>query len=297
MQIESLKMFVDAVALSSFSRAAKVNGVSQSMISQAILNLEKRLGIELIDRTHRPWGLTEKGRLYFNDCKKIVEHYFDLENRIKGLADPIKTIIRVGAIYSVGLRHMDQHIKQFKEQNPQADIQLDYLHPQRVYEYVIDERIDLGIVSFPKTAKNLVIIPWQFEPMVLACHPDSVFADRKKIRPSALDAEKFVGFDRDLVIRREIDRYLKKHDASVEVDLEFDNIESIKRAVEIGSGVSILPVPTLDNEIRNGTIKAIPFTTKEFVRPLGIIQRRGRKQSELVKGFVDLLQKSKKNLL
>jgi DNA-binding transcriptional LysR family regulator len=107
-----------------------------------------------------------------------------------------------------------------------------------------------------------------------------------------LEGQKFVAFDKDLVIRREVDRFLRDHQVAIEVELEFDNIENIKKAVEIGAGVALLPAPTVRREVDNGTLVALPLTEGRLVRPLGIIHHRQHKLSATVLLFMDLLRQA-----
>lgn len=102
---------------------------------------------------------------------------------------------------------------------------------------------------------------------------------------------KMVGFDDDLTIRREIDRVLHLHQAAVNVVMEFDNIETIKRAIEIDAGAGLLPEPTVLREVQSGTLVAVPLDTDELVRPLGIIHRRGKELSTVALRFIELLQR------
>ena len=87
MQLESLKIFCDVVRWASFSRGAAENGISQSSASQAVHQLEARLGVKLIDRSKRPLVLTPQGKVYYEGCKDLVERYLELENRVKALED------------------------------------------------------------------------------------------------------------------------------------------------------------------------------------------------------------------
>jgi DNA-binding transcriptional LysR family regulator len=163
---------------------------------------------------------------------EILDRYYDLESRVRNFHGEIESSVRVGSIYSVGLRHMKTYIQRFSENHPNEHVNIEYLHPERVYECVQSEEVDLGIVSFPQSSRSgLTVIPWRQEPMVVACHPDHRFAKKSTLAPAQLTGENFVAFDRDLAIRREVDRFLKRHNTAVEVVLEFDNIESIKRAV------------------------------------------------------------------
>lgn len=289
MQVEALRIFCDVVRLKSFSRGAEANRVLQSSASQTVHGLEEHLGVMLIDRSRRPWRLTEEGRLFYEGCREVLERYTDLETEIKRIHDEVDSVVRVAAIYSVGLGDMSQFVQQFSAANHGARVQVEYLHPDRVYQSVLDEVVDFGIVSYPRTRKELTVVPWREEAMVLACPPGHRLSQQKKVSAVQIAGEKFVGFERGLPIRKEIDRYLKRNAVAVDVVMEFDNIEAVKRGVEVGSGVSILPEPTLRREVESGTLVAVPFAAKNFVRPLGIIHRRGRKFYPSTQRFMDLL--------
>ena len=290
MQLEALKIFCDVARLGSFSRGAEANDVLQSAASQTVHQLEKRLGVGLIDRSCRPWKLTPEGRTFYEGCRELVDRYFELETQVRGIHQTADAVVRVAAIYSVGLGDMSQLVQQFAALYPQARVQIEYLHPDRVYDGVLEEKVDLGIVSFPQARSEFTVTPWRQEPMVLVCHPQHRLAGQKKVALKQLAGEKFVGFDHDLTIRRKIDQFLKQHGVAVAVALEFDNVEAIKRAVEIASGISILPWPTLEQEVRSGSLVAVPLTPGGLVRPLGIIHRRGRKLYPTTARFVELLQ-------
>ncbi len=295
MQLESLKIFCDVVRWSSFSRGAEENGISQSSASQAVHQLEARLGVKLIDRSKRPLVPTSQGKVYYEGCKELVESYLELENRVKTLGDEDAVVGSVGvaAIYSVGLHHMSQYIKIFEARHPRANVRLEYLHPSRVLERVTSGEAELGLLSCPKKWPDLNVITWREEVMVLAVAPSHRFAGRQGVPVSELDGEPFIAFDTDLPIRRTIDRFLRHHDVHVEVVLEFDNVENIKRAVEIPSGVSILPAPSLVQEIKAGTLVAVPIDGQDsgdhLTRPLAIIHRKHGKLEPAAAKFLDLL--------
>lgn len=289
MQVETLKVFCDVVRLRSFSRGAEANGVLQSAASQAVNQLEKRLGANLIDRSHRPWALTPQGKVFYEGCRGVLNQYTALENAIREAREQANAIVRVAAIYSVGLRNMNQFIEQFAAQAPGARVELEYLHPDRVYERVRHDEVDFGIVSYPHKLGEMAVIPWRAEPMVVVCPPSHRFAARQRLAPAALDGEPFVAFDRGLEIRRQVDRFLKRQGAKVNVVAEFDNIEAIKRAVEAATGVAVLPAPTLEREVAAGALAAVPLAGAAFARPVGMIHRRGRKLLPNAKRFIALL--------
>jgi DNA-binding transcriptional LysR family regulator len=289
MHLKSLRVFCDVVRRRSFSRAADENDISQSAASQMVNHLEERLGVKLIDRSKRPFVLTPEGDVYYEGCRGLVEKYAALEEQVKSLHQEVAGRVRVASIYSIGLSHMNQYLHEFLRKYPQANVRLEYLHPSKVYQNVERDVADLGLVSYPKSSRLIVDIPWREEPMVLVCAVTNDLARRPKIGLEELSGRKLVAFDQGLTIRREIDRVLHQRKVEVENVMEFDNIETIKRAVEINLGVSLLPEPTVRREVEAGTLAAVPLTTDELVRPIGIIHRRGKELSRTAQRFVDLL--------
>jgi DNA-binding transcriptional LysR family regulator len=289
MHIDDMKIFCDVVRHHSFSRGAAENRVTQSSVSQMIQKMEEHLDVVLIDRSRRPWKLTAEGKSFFDGCLDIVEQYRRLEQEVRHKHAKTQSVIRVAAIYSVGLGPMNRYVSRFMELHPDTCVVLEYLHPDCVYRRVLDAAADLGIVSFPQRRRELKILPWRDEPMVVSCSPSHRLARDRAVLPSRLNGEAFVGFDRGLVIRRKVDQFLKRHRVAVSVRFEFDNVEAIKRAVEVGSGISILPRPTLDREVEMGTLRALPFAVQQLKRPLGILCRR-KELSPAVSQFMEMLQ-------
>jgi DNA-binding transcriptional LysR family regulator len=231
-----------------------------------------------------------------------VRQYEQLEQDVRALHDADAGRLVVASIYSVGLHHMRALIDEFSAAHPRAEIHLEYLHPDRVCEEVANGDADLGIVSYAKQTDLLAAVPWRNEKLVLAVHPEHRLADlahdafaTNGSPPSApfteLNGEPFIAFECVLEIRSAIDRALAKHGATVEVALEFDKIETIKRAIEINAGVSILPEPSIRREIAMGTLAKVELVGDSLERPLGIVHRRDRQLSELGRRFVELLKK------
>jgi DNA-binding transcriptional LysR family regulator len=290
MQVESLKIFCDVVRHRSFSLAATANDVSQSAASQAVLQLEKRLGVQLIDRSTRPLRVTRPGQVFYEGCRELVEQYIEVEANVRNLEAEIASNVQVAAIYSVGLGDMSQLVERFGKLHPNVRVHVEYLHPDRVYEKVLDGTADFGLVSFPRRSRELDALSWRDEEMVLTCARGHRLAGQRSVRTTHLVGEKFVGFDRGLEIRREVDRFLRDQGVTVDVVLEFDNIENIKKAVEISAGVALLPLPTLGRELQSGTLVAVPLAGSRLVRPLGILQRKNHKLTASAARFVDLLR-------
>ena len=294
MQLKPLKVFCDVVSRRSFSKAADENGISQSGASQVVNQLEKGLGVKLIDRSKRPFTLTPEGEIYYEGCRKLVERYMSLEEEVRTLHEEVAGRVRVASIYSVGLHHMNRYLQEFLSQYPKANVRLEYLHPHRVYDAIENDQADIGLVSYPKSSRTLKATAWREEPMVLACAPTHRLASRSRVGLEELSGEKIIGFDSDLTIRREIDRALHMNRAEVQVVMEFDNIETIKRAIEIDAGIGLLPAPTIIREVEAGSLVAVPLARNELVRPLGIIFRRGKDLGVTARRFIELLRNEAK---
>jgi DNA-binding transcriptional LysR family regulator len=290
MQLEALQVFCDVARCRSFSQAAAANHLSQSAASQIVHQLEKRLGgVRLIDRSTRPLQLTPLGQAYYEGCKALVEQYLELEASIKQARPQATATVQVAAIYSVGLGDMSDYVERFAAEQPHARAQIEYLRTNRVVERVRDGSVDLGLVSFPRQARDLTVLPWRDEEMVLACRPRHPLARCREVTPARLAGEKYIGFDRDLGIRRQVDRFLRAQGVAVNVVLEFDNIENIKKGIIEAGGVALLPEPTLRQEVAAGLLVCRPLAGCRFVRPLGIIYRRQHRLSPAARRFVELL--------
>ncbi|MCX7013576.1 MAG: LysR family transcriptional regulator [Candidatus Sumerlaeota bacterium] len=288
--MESLKIFCDVVRQRSFSAGATLNHVSQSAVSQAISQIEKRLGVRLIDRSTRPFTLTSEGAMYYEECRDLVDRYVALEARLRSNGSQTVSRVRVASIYSLVLYNLYQYVEPFKKLYPEGSVTFDYLHPNEVYENVLNEKADLGLLSCPRTMRQLEMIPWRDEPMALVCPPSHPFARRSGVALKQLQGEEFVAFEAGLAVRSLVDRFLRQHKVDVRVTMAFDNIEAIKRAIENSGGVSILPKPTVQNEVANGSLAVVPLEGLAIARPLAIVYRRKRILTPAILDFISLLR-------
>lgn len=290
MQIRTLKIYCDVVDRRSFSRAAEENGISQGNASHLVQTLEQHLGVQLLDRSTRPFEVTPEGQWFYDGVRQLVKRYYELKEEVKTLHDVEARTLVVASIYSVGMHHMSAFMQRFSSAHPRAEVQLEYLHPQRVQQQVERGDADLGIMSFPQENAALAAIPWRTEPMAIVAHPSHPFAAEESLPLAALSRHAFVAFESGLPIRAAIDAALDKAGAEATVALEFDNVETMKRAVEAGSGVSILPEPSVRREIAAGDLVKIAIEGDPLVRPLSIVHRRDRPLSELASRFVSELR-------
>ncbi|MFO0863150.1 MAG: LysR family transcriptional regulator substrate-binding protein [Gemmataceae bacterium] len=234
--------------------------------------------------------LTSLGQTFYEGCKSLLQQYEELEAQIRHAEPEVAGLVNVAAIYSVGFGDLGLITRRFSEMHPRAQVHVDYLHPDQVYQRVHEGTADLGLVSFPRKDAMLSVLPWREEPMVLACAPQHPLARLEEIRPRNLDGQAYVHFDRSLTIRRKVDRFLRDQRVRVRIECEMDSIENIKDAVSSNAGVALLPEPTLQREVRAGTLVARHLAEVEFVRPLGIIHRRGDRLSGAARALLELLR-------
>ncbi len=290
MSYENLKLFKDIAQTRSFSRGASLNEVSQSAASQHVQDLEKELGTMLLDRSTRPLVVTPAGELYTEYCRDVLRRKEEFEAALDRLKQNISGSVRVASIYSIGLSEMAQLEEEFSKRQPQATLEVEYLRPEKVYAAVLADDADLGLVSYPESSREITVIPWRQEEMVVAAEPHHPLANRGKIYPQELNGVDFIGFDEDLPIRKEVDKFLKERGIEVTQTLHFDNLQMIKEAVAHRAGISILPARIMRDEIAQGRLVAIPIAASELYRPLGIIHRRRKRFHPASQAFLELLQ-------
>jgi len=287
---KNLEVFCDVVQRRSFSRAAQAHGLTQSAVSQIVHQLERELGARLIDRSKRPFVLTPEGRICYDGCRDVLGRWRTLEESIRAVHGELSGRVHVASIYSVGLSHMNELLQRFLVDHPRANVRLEYQHPERVYRRVEDERVDVGLVSYPAPSRSIEVIPWRQETMVAVVSPRHELAGLKEVSLEQLGGLPMVGFDEDLRIRQELDKQLRARGVRIEVTMAFDNIETLKRAVEIDAGVSLLPWPTVAREVAAGTLVALRLADAELVRPLGMIRRKGKQLGPTAERFIEFLR-------
>ena len=293
MQIESLKVFCDLAETESFTKAAQINGVTQSAVSQQISSLERMFKSLLIERSKKRFRLTREGQVLYDYSKQIIQTYESLHSQLQELKDIISGTIRVATIYSIGLHDLPPYVKKFMKSYPTVNVHVEYRRANQVYEDVLGNVVDMGLVAYPTKDAKLEIIPLHKDPLVLICHPHHPFAKQKNIKLKSLVGQKFVGFEPDIPTRKALDKILREHSVSVNNVMEFDNVETVKRAVEIDAGVSIVPQGTVTQEVPKQTLAAVPLEDGSFYRPLAALYKKNKVLSPAMKQFLALLKEAR----
>jgi DNA-binding transcriptional LysR family regulator len=290
MQIETLKVFCDLAETESFTRAAQINEVTQSAVSQQISSLERQLKSLLIERSKKKFRLTREGQVLYEYSKQIIQTYDSLHNRLQEIKDIISGTIRVATIYSIGLHDLPPYLKKFLKLFPTVNIHVEYRRANQVYEDVLGNVVDVGLVAYPVKDPKLELIPLRKDALVMICHPSHPLAKNKTVKLSQLGGQKFIGFEPDIPTRKAIDKILKENNVEVQTVMEFDNIETVKRAVEIEAGISIVPQGTITQEVSKQTLAELKIDGLDLFRPLAAIYKKNKVLSPAMKQFLTILK-------
>jgi DNA-binding transcriptional LysR family regulator len=290
MQIESFKVFCDLAETESFTKAAQINGVTQSAVSQQISSLERQFKSLLVERSKKKFRMTREGQVLYDYSKRMISTYESLHNKLQEIKDIISGNVRVTTIYSIGLHDLPPYIKKFMQAHPTVNVHVQYRRSDEVYEDVVSNVVDLGLVAYPVKDARLEILPLRKDPLVLICHPDHPFAKLKGVKLKTLSGQKFVNFEADIPTRKALDRVFRERRIQVDSVMEFDNIETVKRAVEIDAGISIVPQSTVLQEVAKETLVSVPVEDAVLFRPIAVLYKKNKVLSPAMKQFIATLK-------
>ena len=289
MQIENFKIFSDLVETKSFSKAAKLNAITQSAVSQQARAMERHFKALLVDRSQKQFQLTREGQRVYDAAKEMLHTYEKLLAELQEMKKVISGTIRISTIYSIGLHELPPFIKKFLHDFPSVNVRVEYRRSNLVYEDILHNSVDFGLVAFPVRHRQVEVLPYRIDHLVLITHPQHPLAKHSEIEIKELAGQKFIGFDPDIPTRKAVDQIFREHKIEIEPVMEFDNIETVKRAVEIDHGIAIVPNATVLQEQKLGTLAVLNFKGKDFTRPLAILHRKGRVLTPAMKKFIETL--------
>ena len=291
MHIETLKVFCDVVETGSFSVAASQNFITQSAVSQQLRALEAKYRCKLLERSRGGAKPTPQGDILYRASREIIDRYRDVESELQLSCAVVGGHLRVAIVYSVGLHELPAYLKEYLRSYPEVNVHVEYSRPNKIYDNVIAQQIDLGVVAYPQKHPQICVTPIREDHLVLAVPPEHALAGTKRIPVSRLNGETVVAYERDIATRKATDQMLRSHHVTVSYNGEYDNIETIKRAVEIGQGVAIVPLPSIRHEVEPGTIKVVRLSDETLLRPLGVIHKKGRQLSPAAVKFIEVLKR------
>src|SRR5256714_2767701 len=159
MQIESLKAFCDLAETESFTRAAQINQVTQSAVSQQISTLERHFKSVVVERSKKKFRLTRAGQVLYEYSKQLIATYGALQSKLQEIKDIISGTIRVATIYSIGLHDLPPYLKRFLKACPTVNVHVEFRRANQVYDDVVGNVVDVGLVAYPQRDPKLEIYP------------------------------------------------------------------------------------------------------------------------------------------
>jgi DNA-binding transcriptional LysR family regulator len=289
MQIENFKIFADLVETKSFSKSAKLNSITQSAVSQQARAMERHFKALLVDRSQKQFQLTREGQRVYESAKDVLHAYDTLLSELQDMKKVVSGTIRISTIYSIGLHELPPYIKKFLHDYPSVNVRVEYRRSNLVYEDILHNCVDFGLVAFPAKLRQVENIPFRNDHLIVICAPSHPLAKRTEVSIAELAGQRFIGFDPDIPTRKAVDQIFRDHKLEIETVMEFDNIETVKRAVEIDHGIAIVPQATVVQEAKQGTLVALKLKGGEFTRPLAILHRKGRVLTPAMKKFIETL--------
>ena len=228
--------------------------------------------------------------MLYEHGNQIVQLQAALLSKMDEIQDIVSGTIQVATIYSIGLHDLPRQVQRLLEQYPTVNVQVEYCQADEVYQDVLTGRADLGLVAYPTKHSELAIVPLRQDLLVLACHPQHPLAGRASVSLASLARQKLIGFEPGLPTRKALDRIFRKHRVTAPYVMEFDNVETIKQAVELDAGVAILPQSTICQEVAKRTLAALPIAEGDFYRPLAAIHKKHKVLSLAMKQLLTLLK-------
>ena len=246
----------------------------------------------LIERSKKKFTLTKEGNTLYKYSKQIVQTYDELRHKIQEIQNVVTGTIKVVTIYSIGLHELPPYLKKFLKKHPTVNVSVEYRRATQLYEDIITGMADIGLVAYPQRDPRLQVTSLAEDMLVLICHPDHPLAQQPKVKLSEIGSHKFIAFEPDIPTRRAIDKILRDRNVDVDHAMEFDNIETVKRAVEIDAGISIVPRSPVAQEVAKKTIAMVEIEDEQFYRPLAAVHKKSKVLSPAMKEFLALLKKS-----
>ncbi len=290
MHIQNFKTFCDLVETKSFSKAARLNEVTQSAVSQQLKAMEAHYDMLIIDRNQKKFRLTPQGTALYSTFKEILDLYEKLNCEIQEMRNIVSGTIQISTVNSIGLHELPPYLKSFIKQFPSVNARVEYRRANLVYEDVLHGNSDLGLVAFPPTHKDLTIIPFANDELIIVMSPEHRLTKKRSISMNDLSGVEFVAFERDIPTRKATDEILAKAGVEVQVVMEFDNVETVKRAIEINAGIAILPASTVITESERNQLVIYKLEGGIHNRPLAIIHKKNRILTPALRSFVELMQ-------
>jgi len=289
MELWQLEVFTAVADEKSFSRAGHKLGRTQPAISSAVKLLEDELGERLFDRLGKTIKLTAAGELlsdYANRLLRLRDEAAQAVGELRGLG---RGTLRLGANETTCLYLLPEVLAAFKQAYPQVQVDIHRAITRSITERILDGSLDFGIVTLPVKQARLEVVTIHRDELALVVGPAHRLASRRSVKMSELREEPFILHRIGTTTRERLVKHFNEGGVTLKVTMELASIETIKRFVSIGMGISIVPRLCIAKEIEEGSLRSLMIRDARFRRQLGLIYNKDRHQSQAARAFLALL--------
>lgn len=289
MELNQLKSFLAVARKGSFTGAAEGLFRTQPAISLRIRRLESELGQRLLERRQRGASLTPAGEIVRRRAEAIMGEIATLEAELADLSALKSGRVSLGANDTISLYFLPRVVKQFTRKYPKIELRLFTQISRRVLDLILSDQIDVGIVSLPLFHEGVEVRDLYQDRFIVVCPPGHPLTRKKRVRIHDLKSLPIIHLKPDTVTRNWIDSRLEPFGLKGQVRMEVSTIEVIKRLVEAGLGISILPEMAVRDELASGRLKVAKLRGIVLTRSVGLAFRRGRYFPMALQAFLDEL--------
>ena len=289
MNLDDLRVFSAVASERSFSKAATRVGRTQPAVSQSVRRLEEAVGERLIDRAQRDGTLTQAGVLLLDYAARMLRLADEAHAAVSEMRDVERGRVQIGA-NEAAVHVLLPIIRAYLERHPRVQIDIRRV-PSRTMPLELQQRaIDLGVMTFPPADRDLSSITLATDDLVLLVPPAHPFARRATVPLDEVGRQPIVAHNDPSPSRERVLRISEERHAPLNISLSLPSLDGIKRAVELGLGVAILPRRCALNELSAGQLVAVGVTELRAVRRVRLVYRRGA-LSAAASAFVELSRK------
>jgi DNA-binding transcriptional LysR family regulator len=287
MELDQVRAFLAVAHHGTFSRAAQVLLRTQPAISIKIRTLETDIGHQLLERRQRGVSLTPAGEIFRRRAESVCAELEALSMELADLSARKIGRVALGASDTVCLYLLPQIAKRFVQKYPGIELKLSTQISRRVLELIQADQIDIGIVTLPVTDKGIATRELYRDRFLLIFPPGHPLESKRHVRPTDLHPHPIIHLKSETVTRNWIDRKLEPFGLKGQVRMEVSTIEVIKRLVEAGLGISLLPEMAVTEEVRAGRLRAVKLQGIVLTRSVGLAYRREKYFSLALTAFVE----------
>ncbi|MEZ4704105.1 MAG: LysR family transcriptional regulator [Bdellovibrionota bacterium] len=293
MEFHDLEVFLSVAKEKSFSRAAKAVLRTQPSVSLSIRRLEEELGELLFDRSNKEPILTYEGELLLDYAERLLNLRSEIKPAFTEMRNLHRGKVKIGS-NEIGILFLLPYLSKYHSQFPHVKLEIMRVLSKDVPKELSKRNIDLGVMSYSPEEQGLESQVIQKDSVSFVVYPDHPMANLKQISVRKLGAEAFTAHNVHSFYRTEIERLFKKYNVPLNITVELPSIESIKRFVEMGQGVAIIPRICIMHELERGTLKEVRIEELTVERNLQLVYRQGDPLSHVPKAFLRLITQNKK---